>query len=524
MRRCPWLRLASASGFADRRAAFGLAALAVCSVAVLAACGGGSGVGSGETPEGAALVSGATPVFVSIASDFDGEQWQAVEQLVQRFPSGPAALDDLFSSLSEDGIDFETELKPALGPEVDIAMLDLEQDEPTVVLFTRPSDPARLEALLGESDDPLFWRDIDGWYAVAEVESAIDRVLASGADALAQNEEFQQAMGAVPGDALARVYVDGPAVAKAFQEGAASSGVNLPDLAGLGSIAQLRSVALALVAQDGGVALQGVVRSSSASELSPAGSELSHVVPADALAFVSLNGLDKGLSQLLDVVGQQTPDFDQQLGQAEALLGISLEQDVLPIFAGEGAVYVRAGLPIPEVTVVLSPEDPQRAEATLEQLISAVAAFGVLGDSSSGSGSSDSSEGTEAPVPFATPITIAGIPAKHVALSDDLSLYYAVVDDRLVVTTAEKGIADLATDVPRLADDPEFQQATEAAGVPEQTLGLVYVDLKNAISLLGLTGAFDTDTLANLAPLQSLVLHAGRSEDELRFGGFLGIG
>jgi hypothetical protein len=494
-------------------------AAAVAAAAGLAACGGGAGVGAGGgSPQGAALLAAATPVFVSVDTDFGSEQWQAVEALVQRFPSGQEALDSLLQQVGEQGLEFETDVKPALGPELDVALLDVQADEPTVVMLTQPTDPAKLEALLAQGDEPPVWRVEDGWYVVADSEEAIDRALAGDDGSLAESDVFEQAMADLPSDAVARVYVDGAALIQAVEQGAGQG--TLGDSApGLGSLSGLTgsfdSLSLAFVAEPEGVRVEGVVATPDAPQLEAGSADLGSLVPSDVLLFASFNGLDKGLSQLLDAVGQQTPDFDQSLAQIELGLGISLEDDLLPIFAGEGALYVRAGAPIPEVTLLLSPDDPTRALATLDKLTAAIGAFGALGG------------GDGAPELGATDTTIAGVPAKQLQINEQLSLYYAVVDDHVVLTTAVKGIADLVAGGARLVDDPLFQEAKEAAGVPDETSGFFYVNLEGAISALETVEAFqvdDQETLANLQVLRYLVVHASADERGTRFAGFLGIG
>jgi hypothetical protein len=169
------------------------------------------------------------------------------------------------------------------------------------------------------------------------------------------------------------------------------------------------------------------------------------------------------------------------------------------------------------VTLLLSPEDPEAALATVDRLLAAAAAFGALGDEN----------GTpQLPAEPAT-VTIAGVEAKQVRLGEDVTLTYAIVDGRIALSTSERGIADVAGDGPKLAGSPAFDQAREAAGLSDEALGLVYLDLNDGIALLeGLDALDDADSesIANLQPLQYLVLGASGSGDEARFAGFLGIG
>jgi hypothetical protein len=308
-----------------------------------------------------------------------------------------------------------------------------------------------------------------------------------------------------------RLYLDGPALTEAAQEASAQGAVGAAAL-GLDA-ATLESVGLAFSAEAQGIRLDGVARSEGGPELEAGSLELVDVVPADAVAFGAVNGLDDGVSKLLAAVTQSTPE----LAQAELLLGISLEDDVVPLFAGESGLYVRAGEPIPEVTLLLSPEDPEAALATVDRLLAAAAAFGALGDEN----------GTPQPPAEPATVTIAGAEAKQVRLGEDVTLTYAIVDDRIALSTSERGIADVAGDGPKLGGSPAFDQAREAAGLPDEALGIVYLDLNDGVALLqGLDALDDADSesIANLQPLQYLVLGATGSGDEARFAGFLGIG
>jgi hypothetical protein len=494
------------------RTRLGLAAgLAAASLA--AACGG-SLPGGGGLPEGAELLAAGTPVLVSVSTDFESEQWQAVEALLERFPAGAGALDSLFDELTGDsGLDFASDVQPALGDEVDLALLDLPRDgEPTIAMVLRPDDPQALEQLLArEGGDPPVTREVDGWYVLAETQADIDRALAGDGESLAESERFESAMGELPDGALARFYVDGPALLEGLGSAFEESGANAPnpfDLLGVGS---LEAAAFAVSAEEAAVRVEGIARAADAPALETTAVTLDELVPADALAYVGTAGAEEAASQLLDAVGAQTEDFDQALAQIELALGVSLEDDVLPILAGETALYVRAGAPIPEVTVLLTPEDPQRALATLDKLVAGISAL-------------EAASGAEAP-PAATDTTVAGVPAKQLQLGE-VTLLYAVVDDRLVITTAVKGIADLASDTARLADDADYRDALEASGAPDEAAAVAYVDLAGALDALETVdafGALDAELLANLEPLRHLVVHASGEEGEARFSGLLAI-
>jgi hypothetical protein len=496
------------------------ATLAAALVLLAAACGGGGG-GGGAAPraEGAGLVPASTAVFISVNTDFESSQWQAAEALAARFPSGGEAVQSFLESLSAEGVDIEADLKPALGPETDLAILELSdelqsEDAAPIVLLTQPRDREKLEELVSGGEDEAVVRDVgDGWTMVADSEAIIDRVLA-GADeeSLADSDAFEEAMSTLEGEAVAKLYVSGSALVEGIREGA-EQGAGDVDLGSLGADS-LESIAVAITAEPQGARGEGVARMEGGPELAPYAAELASSVPADALVYASFSNLSAALEQLLDLAAQETPDFGEQLGQLELGLGVSLRDDLLPIFEGEHALYVREGEPEPELTVLLSPPDPAQALATLDKLTAGIGGLAALG-------------GGEAPFTLSE-TTIAGVPAKHLEIQGEGGeLYYALVGDHIVVTTAERGIADQAAPSSSLLDDSLYREATEAAALPGETLGFLYVNLRDGLELAELAAgsfdAFDAEALANLRSLQYLVAYATGEPDELRFAGFLGI-
>jgi hypothetical protein len=164
---------------------------------------------------------------------------------------------------------------------------------------------------------------------------------------------------------------------------------------------------------------------------------------------------------------------------------------------------VRIAIPIPEVTVVLS--DGAAAGDTLDRVMRAIAA---------------ATGGTVEP---------AGEGEKELRY-DDVRFRYGLVEDKLVVTTAAQGITVIGEGGDALADDPEFEDAAEAAGMPEETASFVYVNLEDAVpALLGLVQVagvgeqLDPRTRENLEPLKSFLAYAVPEGSLVRGKGFLRI-
>ncbi len=476
-----------------------VAALAAAVLAV--GCGGsGGGAAGASVPEAAALVPASAPVFISVTTAPDSEQWQLARQLVERFPGGAEAL---------------AQLPAGLGPEVGVAVLALGGAEtPPVALVARPEDPEAFETSLAEGADVPVWRVLDGgWYVVADTEAVLSRFIAEAESApLSESESFRAALETLPGDSLGLLYVNGAtlgqALASQLEQAGSPLGGSLDPLGGR----TLEWLALVLTAEPEGMRLEGVARPTDAPELASFSPELTALVPDDALAYASFGDVSSSVEALLDAMSAQEQDLGADLAQVELALGVSLEQDLLPLFEGEHALFVRPALPTPEVTLVLSPTDPPQALATLDKIVGGVPLL-------------VQATGGEAPYTV-TETTIAGVSAKQLEFEgEDVLLVYALVGDNLVLSTAAKGIADLAAGGGGLADDEGFRQASEAAGVPDETSGLLYVNLEEALDIVQLLGGDAAPDVEGLRPLRSIVLAAaGEDDGDQRLFGFVTIG
>jgi hypothetical protein len=199
-------------------------------------------------------------------------------------------------------------------------------------------------------------------------------------------------------------------------------------------------------------------------------------VPGGAFVYAGANDLERQLGTLRDVLAQVAPGIERDIGRAEAQIGVSLDEDVFPLFSAESALYLRPGFPIPEVTIVTQVDDEQGALAVLDKLAGEVAEYYGTADLES--------------------VDIDGVQAKELVVNQFFSVYYAVFDGKLVM--------------------------------PAETTGFLYVDLDQALpvlsGLMGFSGQATPDWLdRNLEPLQSFVLYGERDGDVARLVGLLSI-
>lgn len=471
-----------------------LALLLLLAPLALAACGGGGGGGgepasqSGETGAASVAPSGA-PLFISANTDFQSDQWQQLEALADRFPALKKALADP---------DFQTG-RDALGPEVALVVLRLADfSNDAFIGLTQTKDEAKLRQLLErDSDSPAVVEEIDGWQAFADKRDTLDRFKsARNAGTLADDPLFADAVDGLPAERLLSIYVSGKALADAI-----TSRLEKQDQAAeLPDIARVDWLSAALETRDDGVALELRAKGNKVTETPTYAPQLLDQVPAGVLALASFKGVDKALDDLL-----KSELVQKQLGGADEFLGETRDK-VIALFANEGALYVRPGSPIPEVTLLFQVTDEQQAAATVDELVTKVA-----------------------PALKAPPeeVDLGGVPAKKLALGS-VNLYYAAFDGKLVVTTATTGISDLHRGGTPVADDPLFQGAVDAAGMPDETAGFLYVNFDDLLPLIQGFADLGNRPLspqvrANLEPLRSLLLYASKDEGEGVVHAFLGV-
>jgi hypothetical protein len=468
--------------------------------ALLAGCGSASKTESsgGSIPAGASVVRAGSVAFVSIDSDSSSDQWKQLDELAQKFPGRDNLVAQLEQKFTAQGVDYDTDVKPALGPELDIAVVSAgDESSAKAVALTKPDDPAKFKALVAKlnakdsSGDRVVYREVDGWYALSDSQASITRALEGNAP-LADDANFKEAMDKLPGDALAKVYVDGQRL-NGIVPPAQSSGTQALGLD------KLQYVAASASAEDDGVRVHG------ATSGGPGGGDFASAliggVPGDAFAFLDFDG--QGTTDQLGKL-KSNPQAAAAIAHFEREYGVTLEQ-VLTLLSGEIAFYARPSAVIPELTFVLDPKNQGAALATLDKLAAKIA------EESGGQ---------------VEPGTQGGHAIRTVNLGQ-FAIHYGGVDDKLLITSGVSGIADYG-EGDHLQDSDDFKQAQDAAGMPDSTGGVVYIDLKDALPLLegfaGLAGqSLPSSTTENLRPLRSFLAWTNTSGETQTFDAFLEI-
>ena len=484
-----------------------LAVALVTGLAVVAAgCGGGSGGAS--SAGGADIAPASSPLFISVNTDLEGDQITTFRTLLDKFPGSDGLLRMALAELEQKDVDFEQDVKPALGPELDIVLLDLgqggETSNPEVVALLQPNDPAKLDALLEKDTDgtPTVKEEVDGWTVLAESQASIDRFkeMRSGGT-LADSGRFADAMEGLPDDALARAYVNADAIVKSYQEtGAPLSAQAFDQLFPNG----VPSVGATVSAEEGGLRFQATGKTTQPTDTFEA--SLPDELPAGALAYVGFNNLAKGVRESLKSAGEANDQFDQQLGQIELVLGLSIDRDVLPLFEQEGAIAVypaASGSGFPGIQLVVKVDDQEQAVGTIDKVLARAAQF-LPG------------------IPTPRSIDIGGVKAKAVEYQGT-TIIYAGFDGKLVITNAADTIEAMQGSGEKLSDDQTYRSARENADVPGETSGIFYVNLNSAFDVVQSLSEQPPQVQENVEPLDSFLLYSTADDGRVTVSGFLAI-
>lgn len=453
-----------------------LAALAAFSVAGCGGGGGGASNASASADNSAAeLVPAGAAVFVAIDTDFSSDQLKAADDLTGKFPIRERALRELRSSLRKEGVDIET-LRKSAGPEVDVAVLDVKRG--TYVGFAKPSDPAEFNRQLEAQQPPLVHKTSGDWTLFARTDAALTAVTSSK-EKLADSQAYKDARGTLPGEAIVKLYASGEAVSTAGSSGMV---FGQPVVSG-----KTEWLSAAVSVHDDGLDVQAHVKGEAGSSVKNVDAALADLIPAGSVAAVSFNGLAPAIRQFAKTGAPFVAGI-------EHLLQVPLT-DVASAVGGSSILYVRPSALIPEVTLVVETDDEAKALSVLDRLA------GSLGQGAA---------------PKRT--IVDGIEVREVDLGS-VSVYYGVVDGKVVVSDASTAFKSVQDGPDKsLADDGVFADAKDAAGMPDETNGWVFVNLKDGIPLVESLARLGNQRIPaevedNLDPLRSALVYGSRDGD-----------
>ena len=213
-----------------------LALFATLVAALAVGCGGGDDSSSGDS-EAATLAPPTAPIFIDFTISPEGATKTNIEELAKKLAGiddlGDLIVTELENSASEDGeeLDFEKEVEPWLGERAGLFLQEYEEEDFEgygAAIQTEEEDEARefIDKQAENSDesfedgsyegvdfkvqeDETTIGVFDGFVVFAENEAIFKSMVdASGGENLAAEEPFTAAMGDVPDESAADVFVD----------------------------------------------------------------------------------------------------------------------------------------------------------------------------------------------------------------------------------------------------------------------------------------------------------------------------
>ena len=489
------------------------APLAALALLLAAGCGGGSKSKQSASggPSGAEVIPASAVAFIGINTDLGSDQWKQVDALSKKFPGRAKVLAQIQRELTKKGVDFKTDVKPALGAELDVAWLDFADNGANYVLVTQPKDEAKFKELVKKANksDPtssLVMEKVGDWTALARSQAILERLKSAQNGAkLADDDRFKDAVADLPDDALAKAYLNGQAARQAIRGSVAQSNPAAGGFLAGTPLESLQWLSASATAESNGVRLAAGAKTTKGGKTYSA--ELADALPAGAWAYVSFHDLASGIRRALNAF-KSTPGFEAKRAQLEQAFGFSIENDLLPLFAGEGALAVyppAARARIPTVDFLLKVDDEAKARRVLGR-IGALAQLGNVGT--------------------VRPVKVGSVSGTELRLSGSpVTIDYALSNGKIIVTNSRTALGSIGGSGKKLADDPLFTEARSGAKAPDKTSWFLYVNLHAALpAILDFVSSSDVaEARANTKPLRSAFVYATKDGDVTRVGGFLTI-
>jgi hypothetical protein len=484
--------------------------LSLLAAFVLAAVGCGGATKKSELPTGAAFAPASAAVYISGVTDPSSEQWRTADRLLSRFPGRGELLADFQKEMKKEGLTWQRDIKPALGEDINIVWLDFANGGDNLVVYAKPKNEAKFIKLVESGDDPVVHRKIEGWTVLAEKKAQLDRFAsARSSGSLAEDDTFRSAMEKLPEDAAVRGYVSGKSIDQALEREAARD-VDAQTFRRVSeSFGKLESLVFSASVEDEGVRLEAASKSDPEPDIGNFSPTLADQLPSGALIYVSFGNLEDFLLGILDSADKNFPGFQGQRAQFEDALGFSLKADLFPLFSREGGLAVYRGSPIPGIVFMLDVEGKEDNAQNVMRRFGALASLGGEAQTRT--------------------FKVDGVEAREIAFPlEGFSVFSAVDDGKLVVTSTQKRLSDALGGGDKLADDPVYKQARESAEAPDETVGFVYANLREGLPFLfdAVEASGDqvpADARANTKPLESAFLFAKRDGDRFSLSGFVAI-
>ena len=459
-----------------------VAVLAAVTIGITALAGGG---GSGLPEDAVKLVPANALVYVHVSTDAGRDASKRAAQILSKFPSWPRLRDGLISRLSAGGAAAATttDVRPWLGKEVALALLDAKGGTAGSLVLVDVSDRKRAQAFLTRGafpgGRPTTYRgtELQGYGAVtaafvghflvlgqpATVRQAIDLDAGRGRS-LAADDTYRRATAGEPGDRVADAYVTADGIHRLL----APAGGLLGAAGALLDRPGLRGTALTISASDPGAVLRVhsvATPPANSQTFQPFEPKLPSSLPTGALAAVDIRGLDRAGGRLAQVAG--STGLGAFVAVARKALGAKASLQLLDLLRNEVAIVVLPGVPVPTLAVVAQAKDSNATRGIIGRLMTGMQRL-LRGSK-------------------LTQTRVAGEDVTVLQAGTRFTLQAAVFAGKLVLATGSEGIAAIrGVSGGGLAATKPWQAVVHAPS--SRPTSLVFLDFSQLLQLAEATG------------------------------------
>jgi Protein of unknown function (DUF3352) len=446
-----------------------------------------------NTDHAISLVPPNALLYAHLSVDRDSAQWRHASRIVDRSPSLARVLNQAVAALRTGGSasELDAALRPWLGDEAALALLPRGRQATSLILF-RVRDLQKAKSFLASAGRPRIslYRGVQvreyeslaatfagGFLAIGSLRNVRLALDARAGESLDDEELFREARAGIDsGRSLLYAYAPADGVQRLLQEQRGLVG-RIGDL--LARPALRATAAAARFESDG---IRGSLSDVEFERLpgSALGDptfapQLPRSVPADAIAYYGVGGVTRLFRRLEVLSGGRASELARGFER--------LRRQLRP--SGVRAL-TRALRPLESPVISLIVADTTREEGG-DILIALQPVLSRVVGTTQGGAAATLIPGSE-----------AGVDTVTLRLSPELSLTYAALEDRLVVSTDPSGIRQLATAGETLVDEAAF-----APGMRELLEGLtslLFLDLHRLSSLAERAGFGTTPEYRAIEP------------------------
>jgi len=490
------------------RARLTLNRLLIAIVAIAAVIGVASlvsGKSSSHTDHAIALVPTNALLYAHLEVHRDSTQWHNARRVLDKLPALGRLTNQALGSLAAGRTpqQLDAELRPWLGDEAALALLPSGRQATSLILL-KVGDLQRAKSFLagaGHAQITLYRNTqvrlfktlaaafIGDFLAIGRLRNVYAALDARAGHSLAQDSVFRSAgKGIDLGGPLVFAYAPGDGVRRLLQQ--------QPGIVGqLGdALARpaLRATAAAVRFEGKGmrVALANVEypKLPGATSAPTFAAQLPRSVPAGAIAYYGVQGVRQLFERLQALSGGRASGLTTVVDRLRRELRPSgvraIVRALQPLNDHEAALVVTPPDDAPVVTLIVGNTSPGEGGTLLEALYPLLSR---VAQSTQGGIASSLVTGSE-----------AGIDTTTLQISPDLSLTYAALNDRILVTTDPSGVRQIATAQKTILTESAF--APGMRRLLDKATSVVFLDLHRLSSLIERAGLGTTPEYRTIKP------------------------